>query len=156
MTHAELVQRAARWLKGAYLRCCFIVAEPQGHGFSEWPDAIGWDYKGASAVVECKASISDFYADRRKKGRSIFGMGDYRYYLTPPKLIDPERHKMPEGWGLAECHKRTIRIVREAPLRRHSCFKRAETAILIQQCRTDFEIAAHKRDGAEKEGSPTK
>lgn len=144
MTHKELVERAKAWLKGRR-RCCFVVTEPQGHAFREWPDAIGWTYRGFSVLVECKASLSDFYADRRKRNRAIFGMGDQRFYMTRPGLIVPERHTLPDNWGLVEVHKHMVKVVVKAPLRMHSCFKREEQALLVQQCRTDFPIAEKRK-----------
>ena len=66
MTHKELCDRALRWLHGSR-RC-----EPVFAGIascSEIPDAIGWSscYRWTgSTVIECKTSLSDFYADKRK------------------------------------------------------------------------------------------
>lgn len=77
----------------------------------EIPDAIGW--RGVwSILVECKASLADFYADGRKQnrrwerwhdrhdGKTIPHIGQERWYLCPAGVIDPARHTMPKGWGL--------------------------------------------------------
>lgn len=99
MTHAELVTRAARWLSNTV--GCAVVLTEHGSYCGETPDAIGWK-SHTSYLVECKASVSDFYADRSKPFRRDFerGAGDFRFYLTPPALL--EGLKIPDGWGLYE------------------------------------------------------
>lgn len=114
--HDQLCERARRWLRGTR-RC-----KPVLHTIcscSEIPDAIGWNFYG-STVVECKASVSDFYADRKKYFRwrdpksagvmswpavrftqteaaelkyelfEIPRMGTYRYYMSLPGVITKE------------------------------------------------------------------
>ena len=129
MTHEALVQRAVRWLKGNR-RCLLVISEPQGRGFHEWPDAIGWTYRGQSILIECKVSLQDFYRDKRKV-RNNGGMGDLRFYLGPSGLLQPEQIR--EGWGLLECKSRNVRVLKDAPER--NCDKRGETALLIQRVR---------------------
>lgn len=99
MTHAELVEVAARWLRSQ--RCKPVFTEINCWATSESPDAFGVNSKG-SIVVECKASVSDFYADRRKEFRldPAKGMGRLRYYLCPFGLISPDRLTLADGWGL--------------------------------------------------------
>jgi len=68
MSHAELVERAMNWL--ASRRCAPIFNNCAS--CAEIPDAIGWSssYKHrGSLVIECKASRSDFYADKKKRFR---------------------------------------------------------------------------------------
>lgn len=62
-------------------------------------------------MVECKISISDYYADTRKPFRTDGNqIGAERYYFTPPNILNPER--MPEGWGLVEVRgKRCVFVV---------------------------------------------
>lgn len=66
MTHEELCERARRWLSGSR-RCDPVFSNIAS--CREIPDAIGWSsccqWEG-STVVECKTSIADFHADRRK------------------------------------------------------------------------------------------
>ena len=98
MTHAELIELAATWLKA---QGCAVVITDMTHGQSETPDAIGW--KGMSSTLcECKASRADFFADKHKSFRRHpeEGMGQRRYYVTPVGLIQPE--ELPAGWGLLE------------------------------------------------------
>ena len=104
-THAALVDRAVNWLYVLW-RCYYVLAEPGGGG--EQPDAIGWHRVGG-IVVECKVSRADFSADRRKPWRCGRGLGLFRWYLTPPGLLNPA--KLPALWGLAECHPTLIRVV---------------------------------------------
>ena len=106
MNHADLVQRAGRWLKGTH-RCEVVLLEPYVCSalVRECPDAYGIGSKG-SIVVECKVSVSDFTGDKRKSFRHApeLGMGRHRWYLTPRGLLTQEcflRHA-PAGWGWAE------------------------------------------------------
>lgn len=109
MTHAELVERAGRWLRS--LGYGTVVTERLMGGVEE-PDAIGWKASGFSMVVECKVSVEDFRRDARKPHRAHpeLGMGHLRVYLTPPGLIQyPEF--VPLNWGLAEAGVRGVRVV---------------------------------------------
>lgn len=84
MTHVELVERAVRWLWGTK-RCNVVLSE--NASCSEVPDAIGWSTAGSwrgSIVVECKTSLSDFHADKKKYGEYHHPEHGYRY---PAKRI---------------------------------------------------------------------
>lgn len=117
MTHADLVARAVRWLSST--RHCSTVATRACMVVSEQPDAIGWKASSVSILVECKTSRADFFRDVKKPHRLFpqHGVGSERYYLTPPGLVKAE--ELPAGWGLLECHPRTIRVVVEAQTRSH-------------------------------------
>lgn len=106
MTHADLVQRAVRWL--ANTRRCQLVCTRQLLVANEQPDAIGWTAGGASVLVECKVSRSDYKADLLKPHRlhPSLGMGNERYYLTPGNLLDASQ--IPSPWGLLECWQHRI------------------------------------------------
>ena len=117
MTHAELVERAVRWLRNTQ-RCGLVLSEFVSSS-PEIPDAIGWKSHPMSILVECKTSVSDFYADKKKPGRIAetrgAGIGRLRYYMTPPGLLSVgmiERQR--PGWGLVEV---TGRVVAAYPLR---------------------------------------
>lgn len=109
MTHADLVQRAAYWLRNS--QRCHVVLTERGAG-GEIPDAIGWGH--SALIVECKVSRVDFFADLKKPHRSV-GMGHRRYYLTPPQLLTIK--ELPSEWGLLEAHPRCIRTVVAATVR---------------------------------------
>ena len=125
MNHAELVERAVKWLKnGAVIpfgsdgtrrvRCSVACAE-MVTASRETPDAIGWWCCGQfSILVECKVSRSDFKSDSKKpfRVRPQDGAGDFRYYLTPPGLVTLE--ELPERWGLIECGGRSVSVARAA------------------------------------------
>lgn len=102
LTHKELVKIAARWLRGTE-RCSVVLSEMVSQ--AEIPDAIGWK-NGQSYLVECKATLKSFRADKTKRCRRIFdklyafGMGTRRYYMVPEGLITVDR--VPRGWGLME------------------------------------------------------
>jgi hypothetical protein len=119
VTHADLVKRAARWLKNT--KHCGVVLTEFHSGSPEVPDAIGWKTGGCqSYLVECKTSVDDFYADSKKPGRNPrarhhlarrAGLGRERYYLAPKGVLDVDRVKRNRpGWGLLEASGRQVRV----------------------------------------------
>ena len=105
--HADLVRRAAKWLKGT-MGCGVVLCECSGGGF-EQPDAIGWKDGGRhSILVEVKVSRSDFLRDKKKCHRRNpwMGLGQRRWYLTPPGIVRPS--DLPADWGLAEVRGRIV------------------------------------------------
>jgi len=124
MTHDELCERAARWLRGRKPstqecwspRVCRLVLREVVSAVDEIPDAIGWWGSGQSILVECKASRADYLRDAHKGHRSYAcAIGAQRYYMTPPGLLSPD--ELPDGWGLLEVHKRSVKVVKEAAFR---------------------------------------
>jgi len=107
MTHAQLVDKAVRWL-----RCyrCGVVLSEQACISGETPDAIGWKQACHSVLVECKVARPDFLADRDKpfRRKPEKGVGSERFYLTPPGLIAID--ELPPGWGLLEYHRGRIEV----------------------------------------------
>lgn len=108
MTHAQLVERAVRWLRS--YRCGVVLSE-QACASGEMPDAIGWKRACHSVLVECKVTRADFLADRGKPFRlkPEQGVGSERFYLTPPALVKIE--ELPVGWGLLELRRGRIEMV---------------------------------------------
>ena len=108
MTHAQLVEKAVRWLR-AY-RCGVVLSE-QACASGEMPDAIGWKQACHSVLVECKISRSDFLADRQKPFRMKpeKGVGSERFYLTPRALVKLE--ELPGGWGLLQYHRGRVEML---------------------------------------------
>src|ERR1035441_7581374 len=109
MTHAQMVERAVRWLR---LYRCGVVLSEQACVSGEMPDAIGWKRANHSVLVECKLTRADFLADRTKPFRQQpeQGVGSERFYLTPPALVKLE--ELPAGWGLLEFRRGRIEVVR--------------------------------------------
>jgi len=107
MTHDDLVQRAAKWLKRDH---CIVVTELTDY---ESADAIGYRANGLSTLIECKTSVSDFRADSNKSFRTDVeaGMGYTRYYLTPKGLLNP--FLIPKQWGLLECWGSKVHKIKE-------------------------------------------
>lgn len=107
MTHAELIELAAAWLRRKHA----VVITEMTHGAGEEPDAIGFTGYGKSTLVECKASRSDFIADRKKwfRRNQQMGMGHRRYLLAPDGLISVA--ELPSGWGLLKPTGRGVRVV---------------------------------------------
>lgn len=108
MTHAELVEVAARWLRR---KGCRIVLSEFTALCSEIPDVLAWrGTADASYLVEAKASRSDFLADRKKPFR-VFpetGVGQYRFFICRPGVIRVD--ELPEKWGLLYAHGKTVTI----------------------------------------------
>jgi hypothetical protein len=112
LTHAELVELAARWLRGTR-RCALVATERSCFKSNESPDAIGWNPDGLSILVEAKVSVEDFRADQRKKHRrETIGMGIERWYLSEKGVLSLQ--KFPAGWGLLEVRSGRVFRVYEA------------------------------------------
>jgi hypothetical protein len=108
ITHAELVARAATWLRSSQ-RCSVIITEGISLPTGEIPDAIGWRPRGVSVLVECKVTTADFYADRAKFSRQkAEPMGEMRYYMAPQGIIQVS--SLPFGWGLLEAKRFGTRL----------------------------------------------
>ncbi|WP_422101982.1 adenylosuccinate synthase [Vreelandella sp.] len=112
-THAELCAIAVKWLKRPNSNnghgCHVAVSEVRSGWTGEIPDAIGFRQSGyapsdGSVVVEVKVSRSDFLADRKKPHRIEGGLGNWRYFMCPEGMIQPD--ELPEGWGLLWINKR--------------------------------------------------
>jgi len=95
--HLELTKFAYNWLL-KFVKCGFALRELKTCSL-EIPDAIGWK-NGYSVLVECKTSRQDFWLDSKKQHRinEAFGVGDYRFYLCPERMINAE--DLPPKWGL--------------------------------------------------------
>jgi hypothetical protein len=108
MTHAQLVEKAVRWLR--HYRCGVVLSE-QACVSGEMPDAIGWKRACHSVLIECKITRSDFLVDRAKPFRlkPDQGVGCERFYLVPVGLVRPE--ELPQGWGLLEQSRGRIETV---------------------------------------------
>jgi hypothetical protein len=108
MTHAQLVEKAVRWLR--HYRCGVVLSE-QACVSGEMPDAIGWKRACHSVLIECKITRSDFLVDRAKPFRlkPDQGVGCERFYLVPVGLVRPE--ELPQGWGLLEHDRGKIQTV---------------------------------------------
>lgn len=81
---------------GVVIRDGFKAATATG----EQPDLLGFN-SVISCLAEIKISRKDFLADFKKPFRiidSALGMGDWRFYICPPGVIEPV--DLPEGWGL--------------------------------------------------------
>jgi hypothetical protein len=117
VTHAELCQRAAKWLKRQshweehHKSGCGVVVTETSPGLGERPDAIGFTSNN-SYLVEAKTSRADFRADFKKPWREFpeTGMGCYRFFICVPDLISVE--ELPDGWGLLYCHPHKIEIIK--------------------------------------------
>ncbi|MGA8866889.1 MAG: hypothetical protein WB510_07965 [Candidatus Sulfotelmatobacter sp.] len=108
MTHAQLVEKAVRWLRR--YRCGVVLSE-QACASGEMPDALGWKRACHSVLVECKVTRADFLADRAKPFRAKpgRGVGCERFYLAPAGLIRGD--ELPSGWGLLEARSRSVEMV---------------------------------------------
>lgn len=134
VTHAELVQRAVRWISKSQ-GCGVYFAELSTYA-SSIPDVIAWKWGGGIChLVECKTSRSDFLRDE-KKGHRRRGKtpGSRRWYFTPPGLLRPEEVEA-IGWGLVEVHAKSCRVVVDAPHVVEGRDRKEEIALLFSACR---------------------
>jgi hypothetical protein len=99
-----------RWLS----RRCSIVFYEFATPADENPDVIGWATGSGSVMIECKLTRSDFLRDAAKTVRrnARAGMGQRRYYLCPPELIQIK--DLPAKWGLLWAERGQIVVKREA------------------------------------------
>jgi hypothetical protein len=125
-SHDTLVRRAAGWLRrGAVIPypnsnysdrqnvSCAVVLTEMYCTIRERPDAIGWAWGGRiSILVECKATRSDFLADKKKSHRKRVGVGEYRYYLVNEGVATAV--DLPEKWGLIEVQGRKLVVTQLA------------------------------------------
>ena len=114
LTHDDLCVKAEKWL---YNKNCGVVFSDRFRvpTFSgEEPDAIGFRLN-VSILIECKATRADFLSDKRKRFRKdpTLGVGDWRFYLSPPGIIHIE--DLPEGWGLLWANGKKIECVHGIP-----------------------------------------
>ena len=111
MTHAQLVEKAVRWLRS--YRCGVVLSE-QACASGEMPDAIGWKKACHSVIVECKVTRADFLVDREKPWRQKpeRGVGSERFYLSLPGLIKAQ--DLPAGWGLLELRRGRVEVMQES------------------------------------------
>ncbi|TAL63686.1 MAG: hypothetical protein EPN79_16155 [Burkholderiaceae bacterium] len=118
LTHDQLCDRGATWLRST--GGCPIVLREFSCQLTEQPDVLGLRHAGRdSLLIECKASRSDFLADKRKPHRSqsaATALGSYRWYLCEPDVIRIE--DLPERWGLLYVTGRRIRLMAGADPRR--------------------------------------
>jgi len=112
MTHRQLCEMGARFIAqklyhGKEYPWRILIET----GFrKENPDVFGFT-RYNSVLIECKASRSDFLADKKKPFRQNpqEGVGNTRYYLVNEGVAKPE--EMPEGWQLLEAiDENTIRV----------------------------------------------
>ncbi|HKD85941.1 MAG TPA: hypothetical protein VKB58_14405 [Terriglobales bacterium] len=107
--HAQLVARAAEWLRHKY--GCGIVLSEQYCATGEVPDVIGWKASCQSVLVECKVSRADFLTDANKpcRLRPQEGLGSKRLYMAPAGMISAD--ELPKHWGLLECRGREVQLI---------------------------------------------
>lgn len=110
ITHEDLINRCEAWLSNTG-KCPYIASERGSH--DEIADSLGFGWNG-TILMECKVSRRDFLADRQKVSRRVptEGLGDYRYFVTPWKLIAAD--EVPEPWGLIYACGRSLRTIRKA------------------------------------------
>lgn len=96
-SHQQVVEIAARWLRGR--KHGVVLPEFVHMGSSEICDVLGFTSRHTT-MIEVKVSRRDFLADKKKHFRYFEekGMGNYRYYCVPHKLVGVL--EIPEGWGL--------------------------------------------------------
>lgn len=105
--HERLVTAGARWLKRQGF--AVVATELATVGCAEQADVIGFR-STCSAIVEAKASRSDFLADLKKPHRKEGGLGVYRFFLSTPGVIAIA--DLPARWGLLHLEGRRIQVAK--------------------------------------------
>ncbi|WP_454697178.1 hypothetical protein [Achromobacter aegrifaciens] len=103
--HQRLVSAGERWLKRQGF--AVVASELATTGCAEQADVIGFR-STCSALVEAKASRSDFLVDRKKPHRKEGGLGVYRFFISPPDVVAIT--DLPAGWGLLHLEGRRIQV----------------------------------------------
>ena len=121
LSHKQLIPIAARWLRAD--KSCDLVLMEMTSASGEVPDSIGWKTEivdgkprtNWSVLIECKANRADYLQDGTKLrciNQNDNYMGQERYYLAPPNIIDVS--ELREGWGLLETDGRHVNIIVKA------------------------------------------
>ncbi|CAB3845420.1 MULTISPECIES: hypothetical protein [Achromobacter] len=105
--HQRLVSAGERWLKRQGF--AVVASELATTGCAEQADVIGFR-STCSALVEAKASRSDFLVDRKKPHRKEGGLGVYRFFISPPDVVAIT--DLPPGWGLLHLEGKRILVAR--------------------------------------------
>lgn len=139
MTHRELVDIGAKWLKNRhytdchYHAACSVILKEITSLSEETPDVIGFSgYE--SILIEAKASRSDFLADGKKFHRvhPEYGVGNCRYYICEEGLIKVS--ELPHKWGLLYVKNDRVSVEKWADV--HSiCNFKNERKILLSYIR---------------------
>lgn len=123
MTHSEIVEKAAKWLKKhkeniIIPNCRLVLTELKCSSHSgEIPDIIGWS-STYSVLIEVKISKADFRRDAKKLYRRWSnGMGQFIYYLVPEGLLIKDSWIYPKCGLLTINDKGKILIVKKAEKR---------------------------------------
>lgn len=107
--HNKLVGVGAGWARRNGFGV--VVTETSALGIREVEDVVAFR-ANCSAIIECKASRSDFLVDRHKPHRRTGGVGNYRFYLCQEGIILPE--DLPPKWGLLWLKGRSVVVVKFA------------------------------------------
>ena len=107
-THNDLILLGFRHLN----RDSFLIGSEFGTK-TERPDIFAYSRKRKTTVVEVKISRADFQADLRKPHRhQPGGLGNFRFYLAPFGLLDPD--ELPDGWGLMAVKRGRVYRIKES------------------------------------------
>lgn len=152
LSSAALVAAGRKWLKTGWRNAapnghgrCSIIAQDKMSFSSERPDLIGW-FDRKSILIEVKVSRQDFFRDDSKIWRMYGeGMGQIRWYLTPPGLVEPR--EVPYSYGLAEFDGIGVRVVAE-PLYRGQFYDVISERDLLMALLRDKTLPPENPEGA--------
>ncbi len=140
--HNDLCRRACKYLENNGFAVAFDDRFEAAVDTGERPDALGFR-NGVSCLIEVKVSRQDFLADKKKRFRKDpeLGMGDWRFYLTPPNIVTVE--DLPEGWGLLYASTKQIKKVHGWPP--NTQWYLAKPMIANKQAECDYLYSALRR-----------
>jgi hypothetical protein len=140
LTHSEVVDAAAGWLRA--FGCRLVFTEPPASVSRHSPDAVGWKivnrgWDEPAAVechhVECKVSRGDFRADSHKPSRrGGWSMGTHRWYLVPEGMVSPDETG---AWGLLVIGSDGVQVLKRPEVRKRRPSEHPEVALLVKALR---------------------
>ena len=138
MSHEELVDKAAKWLKrhpdNMFVPNCPIIAKElvTMNTTGEIPDIMGWNYC-TSVKIEVKTSKADFLRDKKKRYLNYGkGMGEFKYYCCPIGVLSI--HDIPDGWGLL-CVNNKGKVIHAKKAEKQETNHDSERAMLLSMIR---------------------
>lgn len=145
MTHKQLVRHMASWYKNRHQS--YIVLAEFSTAAQEIPDLLVFESGAHTVLLEVKVSLSDFLSDKGKffRQQEDYGMGEYRYYVAPHDMIQPE--ELPAGWGLFEIEEvkygsSTRYIVREKVKPEHKTANKSKECMMLMSALRRLEISS--------------
>lgn len=158
MTHDELIEHAARWLRKRK-RLPVVLQDVKTVMTSEQPDVIGWTNTGFSTLIECKVFPGDALRDKDKPFRRApsTGMGFERYFAFPKGFLEHypnTKNHLPGAWGILEFDDKGKVTIVQKSAQFYERNDRCERSLLVQAVRRATEGWGRRMFGADAPKAP--